>query len=615
MLLGDMQHQPQESRVTVPPLVFVPSSQRRWRLGLALALAAALAIALLPLNRVEADPGDITAIVRVAPGAGDEAAQAVAEAGGTITAHLDVINGLTVEIPADSLASLAADPAILAVTEDTTVRLLSDASEPLWEDAATLDLDTNYVAADYIGSTLSVAKEAVETDVFWNRGYTGAGVDVALIDSGVVPVEGLTVEGKVINGPDLSFESQVDELRYLDTFGHGTHMAGIIAGHDNAPVPTLSAAAADQPNGFVGTAPDARIVNVKVADSHGAVDVSQVIAAIDWVVQHRNDNGMNIRVLNLSFGTDGTQDYRLDPLAYAVEAAWDAGIVVVVAAGNDGNGSLLRNPAIDPYVIAVGAADGTHEPEEAEDYLVPEFSNCGTKSRYVDVVAPGKSIVSLRNPGSYADQNYPEAVVDERFFLGSGTSQAAAFVSGAAALIIEQRPGISPDQVKALLMNTAETLKGTKYTCQGAGMIDLEEAFATSTPKADQGWARATGVGSLDLARGSFHLTHDGVELNDEQDIFGNKWNAELWAKLVASGASWSGGDWNGASWSGASWSGASWSGASWSGASWSGASWSGASWSGASWSGASWSGASWSGVSWSGASWSACAWSGLSWD
>jgi serine protease AprX len=607
--------------MTDSSLALVPSSLRRWRVGLVVALAAALAIALLPLQRAGADVADVTAIVRVAPGFRAEAEQAVAHAGGTVTAQLAVIGGFIAEVPADSLARLSADPAILAVTEDTTVRLLSDGDEPLWEDAAKLDLDVDYVAEEYIGSTLSVAKKEIETDVFWNRGYTGDGVGVALIDSGVVPVEGLTVKGKVINGPDLSFESQVDELRYLDTYGHGTHMAGIIAGRDGQTVSTLSSTST---TGFVGTAPGARIVNVKVADSHGAVDVSQVIAAIDWVVQHRNDNSMNIRVLNLSFGTDGTQDYRLDPLTYAVEAAWNAGIVVVVAAGNDGNGSLLRNPAIDPFVIAVGAADGTHEPEEVADYLVPSFSSCGTTSRHVDVVAPGKSIVSLRNPGSYADINYPEAVVDERFFLGSGTSQAAAFVSGAAALIIEQRPGISPDEVKALLMQTAEELVDATSICQGAGMIDLEDAFATATPKADQSWAPAKGTGLLELARGSFHLSHEGVDLVGEQDIFGSAWNAKLWARLVANGASWSGGEWNGASWSGASWSGASWSGASWSGAlwsgaswsgaSWSGASWSGASWSGASWSGASWSGASWSGVSWSGASWSSCVWSGMSW-
>ena len=127
-----------------------------------------------------------------------------------------------------------------------------------------------------------------------------------------------------MNGPDLSLESQNPSLQYLDTNGHGTFMAGIIGGNDG------------QPGGYRGVAPDSRILSVKVGDADGGVDVSQVIAAIDWVVQHRHDNGMNIRVINLSYGTNSLQPYTVDPLAYAVEQAWKAGIVVVAAAGNTG---------------------------------------------------------------------------------------------------------------------------------------------------------------------------------------------------------------------------------------------------------------------------------------
>ena len=156
----------------------------------------------------------------------------------------------------------------------------------------------------------------------------------------MVPVNGLTTTGKVLNGIDLSFESQSDELRHLDTYGHGTHMAGIIAGRDDDVSSTVRSG---NSRDFIGMAAGARIVNLKVADAEGATDVSQVIAAIDWVVAHRRDDGMNIRVLNLSFGADGVQDYRLDPLAYAVEVAWRKGIVVVVAAGNRGFGTVKLN--------------------------------------------------------------------------------------------------------------------------------------------------------------------------------------------------------------------------------------------------------------------------------
>ena len=473
-----------------------------------------------------------------------------------------------------------------------------------WDDASFL---SEYNEMQYEGSLYRVVQR-VGANYAWTQGYTGAGVDIALIDSGVVPVDGLTSPGKVINGPDLSFESQANNLRYLDTYGHGTHLAGIMAGRGDAVTEVTLANADDH---FIGVAPDARIINVKVADSQGATDVSQVIAALDWVVQHRNDNGMNIRVINLAFGTDSDQDYLVDPLAFAVEQAWKAGIVVVVAAGNDGLGSPLRNPATDPFVIAVGASAGQNMKGKQP---VADFSSCGTTDRHVDVLAPGRSIVSLRNPGSYADTSHPEAVVADRLFLGSGTSQAAAVTSGVVALLLQQRPELTPDAVKGLLMNTAEASRKMDPICGGEGEVDLYSALWKKAPKQTQRFDWSSGTGSLEAARGSDHIYDEGVPLVGEQDIFGQPWDGASWSQLSAAGASWSGGDWNGSTWTGASWSSASWSGASWSSASWSGASWSGASWSSKSWSSASWSGASWSSASWSSASWSGASWSGDVW-
>ena len=459
-----------------------------------------------------------------------------------------------------------------------------------WEDATFLK---NVKSTDHAGSMYYVTNQITKAASFWGEGVTGSGIGVALIDSGVAPVEGLTIPGKVVNGPDLSFESQNDAFRYLDTFGHGTHLAGIIAGRDSGAKDVRS----NDKNSFLGMAPDARLISVKVAPHDGAVDVSQVIAAIDWVVQHRNDAGMNIKVLALAYGTDSTQSWQVDPLSYAIEQAWKAGIVVVVAAGNDGNAVGLRNPGTNPNVITVGASDGA-------ETLTP-FSNCGTSARPVDLVAPGKSIVSLRAPGSEIDLNNPKAVVENRLFLGSGTSQAAAVVAGAAALVVDQRPDITPDQVKALLTETAAPLVGVATTCQGAGVIDLGAARKASTPKTSPAGTSASGQGSLEAARGSSHIELDGVVLQGEQDIFGQPWDPATWAKTSASYSSWEGGTWNGSQWSGLSWGGLSWSGLSWSGLSWSGLSWSGLSWSGLSWSGLSWSGLSWSGLSWSGLSWS----------
>src|SRR5262249_11676759 len=155
-------------------------------------------------------------------------------------------------------------------------------------------------------------------------------------------------------GPDLSFDSQDPTLSNVDSFGHGTHMASLIVGRDAAGTSSDYA----NPAAFTGVAPDSRVVSVKVGADDGAADVSQVSPGIDSAVQHRNSDGMNIRVLNLSFGTDSTQNYKIDPLAYAAERAWRAGIVVVVAGGNDGTTrKVLADPAMDPLLLAVGASD------------------------------------------------------------------------------------------------------------------------------------------------------------------------------------------------------------------------------------------------------------------
>jgi hypothetical protein len=492
------------------------------------------------------------------------------------------------------------------------------------------------------GSLHSITTQVTGAKAFWDRGITGRGVDVAVIDSGVTPVDGLRASGKVVHGPDLSFESQWCDAggscknspqRNLDTYGHGTHMAGIIAGRDDAVTDVSRATAGD----FVGMAPDARVVSVKVADAQGATDVSQVIAGIDWVIQNKRSYGLNIRVLNMSFGTDGVQSYLLDPLAHAAEQAWHAGIVVVVAGGNNGYGSAkLNNPAYNPYLIAVGGTDGKGTYTVADD-VIASWSATGDGARNPDVVAPGQSVVSLRTPGSYLDNAHPGARQGERLFRGSGTSQAAAVVSGAAALIVQQRPTIRPDQVKALLTGTAQHLPAADVVAQGDGLIDLRAARDTPTPLlAVQTWPRSTGLGSLEAARGGKNLVFGGVRLEGEVDVLGRPWTPAApaatatrtaWTGGNLTDRGWQGGSWLGQGWyaysvqgtrttdlTGLTWSGLTWSGLTWSGLTWSGLTWSGLTWSGLTWSGLTWSGLTWSGLTWSGLTWSGLTWSGLTW-
>jgi serine protease AprX len=559
----------------------------------------------------------VPVIVRELPGAGDAPEQAVTAIGGTVERPLGIIDGFSATVPASRVAALRTASGVLSVTENAAVEL-HDAGP------AAVQNET--------GSLYRITHEVTGATAMWERGIVGLGVDVALIDSGVVPVDGLRTRGKVVNGPDLSFEAEVCDdggcrpgpAQYLDSYGHGTHMAGIIAGRDDAASP----ATYRNPDTFIGMAPGARVVSVKVADASGATDVSQVIAGIDWVVQNRNKNGLNIRVLNLSFGTDGVQDYQLDPLTYAAEMAWHSGIAVVVAAGNGGYGTpKLNNPAYDPYLIAVGGADSRGTYGVADD-VVPSWSSTGDGTRNPDLVAPGASVVSLRSPGSYLDSTYPGARSGDRLFRGSGTSQAAAVVSGAAALLLQQRPGLTPDQLKALLMGSAERLPAADPIAQGAGMLDLVNARDAATPRAVQTWPRATGRGSLDAARGSAHVDIDGQTLTAETAVTGSAWAPATWTVAAADRRTWQGGSFVGSPRSGGSFIAGAWNGSVWNGHTWNADSWAGQTWDGTSWvatpwtssgqdspfEGKTWSGKTWSGKTWSGKTWSGKTWSGLGW-
>jgi serine protease AprX len=439
----------------------------------------------------------------------------------------------------------------------------------------------------------------VRADVAHKAGYTGKGIGVALIDTGVVPVPGLTA-GNIVNGPDLSLESQVPELLHKDTYGHGTHLAGIIAGRDAS-------------GGFRGIAPDAELTSLKVAAANGAVDVSQMIAAIDWVVEHRNDDPHNpIKVLNLSYGTDSTLRREQNPLTAAVENAWKAGIVVVVAAGN--TGGEITSPAIDFNPIVVGATDTVGTTTPADDTLSTFSSVTGMTNRRLDVLAPGRSLVSLRNPGSYVDGKYPAARIDDRFFKGSGTSQAAAVVSGAAALLIQRYPTATPAAIKATLMARGLRLRNVKDT--GAKALDIGAAVTEPIVSSSPYYFPADGTGSLEAARGSFHVTlgTDTVPLQGENDLFG-PFDTVAWAAASRAGTAWQGGDWMGRPWTGAGWGTAAGGQEHWSGRAWSGRAWSGRAWSDIAWSGATWNGRAWSSTTaaadgiWAGATWQSGPW------
>jgi serine protease AprX len=511
-------------------------------------------------------------------------------------------------------------------------------------DAASKGVDGSYRADKDPGSLFTITR-AIGARKVWGRkdangrAITGQGITVALLDSGLAPVAGLNSPGKLVQGPDLSLENENPALLGLDTFGHGTHLGGIIAASDATPRDPKTGSPTDaDPDQQLGVAPDAKLLGLKLATANGSTDVSQVIAGLDWVSQHQHDNGLNVRVVNLSFGTDSLQPYQLDPLAAAAENAWHHGIVVVVSGGNEGqNAGRLTDPAMDPYVIAVGASDANLSVKGWRSPTVAAFSNSGTEQRHVDLVAPGKSLTSLRDPGSFIDTSHPEGLVSGdtsgRLFRGSGTSQAAAVVSGAAALLLQANPALTPDQVKAALTSTANPIDGTSPLLQGAGELDVAAAVDVVRPTSDgsgspksslppQTFDKATGTGSIEAARGGSNLIdlQTGDVLNGEVDAQGLPFDSALWAASSSAGAAWIGGVWNGAQWTGDTWdaslsAGSTWLSARWSSARWSSARWSSARWSDAVWSSARWSSARWSDADWSSARWSSARWSDAGWD
>ncbi|MCB0969339.1 MAG: S8 family serine peptidase, partial [Ilumatobacter sp.] len=343
------------------------------------------------------------------------------------------------------------------------------------------------VQSEVAPGSLSALAAQLDVPAAWSNGITGAGVNIAMVDTGVAPVEALA--DQVVVAVDFTDEAADATTAGIDTYGHGTHLAGIVAADDPA-------------NGISGLAPGAGIVSVKVAGRDGSVMPLDLIKGIDWVVA--NADQYDIGVLSLAFNAPTTDPTTEQMLLDAVERAWDAGLVVITAAGNDG-GVGLTAPASSRSSIAVAAVEATDF-----GFEVTDFSSMGDGLRNPDIAVPGKSIQSLRVPGSYADTEHPEGYVDEFRFKGTGTSQSAAAAAALAALVLEANPDLTNDQVRDTLIS-ASTQVGTPEQT-GAGVPSALVAI-----------------------------------------------------DLVSEGVSWTGQAWSGQAWSGQAWSGQAWSGQAWS--------------------------------------------------
>ena len=378
-----------------------------------------------------------------------------------------------------------------ALRRNLTGAVAMDLSRAEFE-ALSRDADAVHISKDLpVVADMAVTNKVTRADVVWQGtsgllgigavpGYKGGGIGVAVIDSGIAPHS--AIGSRVIARANfVSTEPGVSG----DPFGHGTHVAGMIGGINTR----VTAAYAG------GSAPAVSFVDVRVLGRTGMGYTSDVLAGIDWVIANKTRYG--IRVINLSLGHPVAESSSTDPLCLAVERAVRAGIVVVASAGNYGvapSGAPvlggITSPGNSPAAITVGAIDTKGTSDRYDDVVAPYSSKGPTAIDLTvkpDVVAPGTRIVSAESAGSYLLKTYPQWHVagtgNNAYLRLSGTSMAAAAVSGGVALLLDAEPGMSPAQVKVVLQTGARFIPSAGLIGAGTGSVD----FAQSLKIAQQG--------------------------------------------------------------------------------------------------------------------------------
>jgi serine protease AprX len=424
------------------------------------------------------------------------------------------------------------------------------------------------------GPPSAVYPSVVNADRVLANGISGSGVTVAILDSGIAADLDLAGSANRI----LASVNFADQRTADDPGGHGTHVAGLIAGNG-----------ARSDGEFTGIAPQANIVDVRVLAANGSGRVSSVVRGIEWVLAHRSL--YNIRVINLSFGAPAPVSYRVDPFSAAVEIAWRRGLVVVAAAGNGGPGSgSVVTPGIDPYVVTVGATDDRGTADRDDDMFAwfSAWGGSGSNAK-PDLVAPGRRLVSLRVPGSALDALYPERIVSAQngasYFCLTGTSQATGVVSGAVALLLQRRPDLTPDQVKALL--TRNTQQFGQYgqnglhdpAADGSGLLD-----ARAMDRAAQRISALSGAnGGLRpanaFARAMYPVLY-GSPLHWKNPLLGGiLWNLLTWDTLAWNSVAWDNFDWDSVAWDSVAWDSVAWDSVAWDSVAWDSVAWDSVAW------------------------------------
>jgi serine protease AprX len=509
---------------------------------------------------------------------------------GTPVAALSLIDGAAGFANAAGINALSLAPTVARIHHDATVGPQRSADPPL------------VAPPDQLSGVYPLE---VNADQVWQQGITGRGVTVAVLDSGVAADADLVQPANRI----LASVNFADVRTADDPGGHGTHIAGIIAGNGIR-----------SGGQYVGVAPQANIVDVRVLGSIGSGRISSVIRGIEWVIAHRAV--YNIRVINLSFGARANLSYRADPMAAAAEIAWRSGLVVVAAAGNGGPvRDTVVTPGIDPYAITVGATDDQGTLSRRDDMLA-WFSAWGSADSNAkpDLVAPGRRLVSLRVPGSALDTLFPDRVVmaqnGSTYFRLTGTSMATAVVSGAAALLLARRPDLTPDQVKALLVGKTQPYgqdSGQVLPDPIAGGSGLLDVYAAMTAALKTASTSAFVSGGL-LGGG---LLGGGLVSSVSQPVAplacanralrpADGFARALFPVLYGSPLYWKDPTLGGIDWQTLTWDSVAWNSVAWDNFGWDSVAWDSVAWDSVAWDSVAWDSVAWDSVAWDSVAWDA---------
>jgi serine protease AprX len=464
------------------------------------------------LAQAGADPqAMLRVIVQQERGAGEVAAL-VTRLGGRVTRDLHIIHAFSAELPGRAVAAVAAAPGVRWISPDAAVATTA-CTAPC--------IPTNNLRGSY--------PQTARATKVWNDAPAyrqGQGIGVAVLDSGISPHPDLGT--RVVANVTVGASPVV-----TDTYGHGTHVAGIIGGNGTASNGT-----------YIGMAPRVNLVNVKISNDAGVASAADVVAGLQWV--NDNKSRYNIRVVNLSLNSSLAQSYHVDPIDAAVEILWFNKVVVVVSAGNDGR-NALHPPANDPFVITVGAVDDNSTCATGDDRMAG-FSGYGTTSdgfAKPDLVAPGVNIIStLAGSGALLPAQHPDHLTAgftgaAAYFRMSGTSMAAPVVAGAAALLLQAEPNLTPDQVKYRLLATAHALPRPVGPGAGAGMVDIDAALRSSSTQ------------SANTGTPASRMLWTGTEAVNWNSI---NWNSINWNSINWNSVNWNSINWNSINWNSDDW-------------------------------------------------------------